>query len=715
MSMYKALYRAYRPNTFEQIVGQRHVVTTLQNTITQQKIGHAYLFHGPRGTGKTSIAKIFAAAVNCEASDPSLKPCHACASCQLIDSGQATDIIELDAASNSGVDEIRQIREFVRYAPTQLSYKVYIIDEVHMLSTAAFNALLKTLEEPPAHVIFILATTESHKIPVTIISRTQRFDFKKVSVDDIIAGIAPILQKEQIDMSMEALTYLAEYADGGMRDALSVLDQMRSYKTGQITLQDVHDVVGTIGHDVYAQLLNDVMQKNMSAVLLLLDEIVASGKNVQLFLEGFLRYLLTEAEQKLKHGLSSEAGYLLQMSETMNQIAGQIRTALLPQVALRAGFLTMINAQDETTLVQDNVGVEAEATPVMEKMGVQQEDREAHPAQVQEAIMSTPQDAPAPEPVEQAAFADQHERQVDVLDLYNADNFAPEETVEVEEEKQEVITKRKVKPPIKDEAVARASLGRAMDEAITKMKTQEIMLKDIQSLPPESSEDARPPLTHNEGSDMPLNNEYDEHAVVSTTPLDRAPTSAAQTEETVEHERHRLLLWRSMVEVVLRPECNELEKVKRKWQTLKFDPSNQIIVMLLDMEPKIATKTHIVLSSFNKSLTNQLQIRENKRNAEAFITELVGSPYTIVVVDEGGWMRERGQFSQDWKANRISQELFEELTEQISELDAQSQMHREQTEQLLQGENNTAKPQRETEPIVQAAVDLFGEEIVEVK
>src|SRR5690625_2926525 len=235
---YQALYRVWRPRNFEDVVGQSHITRTLQNAISQEKFSHAYLFSGPRGTGKTSAAKIFAQAINCEQS-PVKEPCNECAACRGILDGSISDVIEIDAASNTSVDDIREIRDNVKYASSVVPYKVYIIDEVHMISVNAFNALLKTLEEPPKHVVFILATTEAHKIPLTIISRCQRFDFKPISNQAMVERMQFISEEESINISEEALETIALAAEGGMRDALSILDQAISYSEEMVQLEDV--------------------------------------------------------------------------------------------------------------------------------------------------------------------------------------------------------------------------------------------------------------------------------------------------------------------------------------------------------------------------------------------------------------------------------------------------------------------------------------------
>lgn len=276
---YQALYRTYRPKKFSDVVGQNVIVRTLQNAILNNKVAHAYLFSGPRGTGKTSIAKIFAKAVNCERG-PALEPCGECNSCKLLEDGHIGDVIEIDAASNNGVDEIREIRDKVNYLPSIAKYKVYIIDEVHMLTQAAFNALLKTLEEPPAHVIFILATTEPNKVIPTILSRCQRFDFRGISIKDIEKKLFEIREKEAININDEAIKEIAVKAEGGLRDAISLLDQTVSFSEGEITLDDVYQVSGSVSRENLLSLMNYIKDKDTSNSLSLLNEIVEDGKEI---------------------------------------------------------------------------------------------------------------------------------------------------------------------------------------------------------------------------------------------------------------------------------------------------------------------------------------------------------------------------------------------------------------------------------------------------
>lgn len=277
---YIALYRKWRPQTFKDLVGQEHISRTLANAITSGHIGHAYLFAGPRGTGKTSTAKILAKALNCE-HGPTPEPCGQCEQCRKITEGSSMDVFEIDAASNRGIDEIRDLRETVKFAPVDGRYKVYIIDEVHMLTTEAFNALLKTLEEPPTHVVFILATTEAHKVPPTIQSRCQRYDFKRITVEEIEGRLRYIAKEMKMEAEDEALSMIAIQADGGMRDALSILDQCAALADGTITAERVRQILGLVGHDWIYKMTQALAARNVQDVLQILAELLRDGKDLK--------------------------------------------------------------------------------------------------------------------------------------------------------------------------------------------------------------------------------------------------------------------------------------------------------------------------------------------------------------------------------------------------------------------------------------------------
>ena len=288
---YTALYRKFRPQEFEDVKGQDHIVTTLKNQIKADRIGHAYLFCGTRGTGKTTVAKIFAKAVNCE-NPVDGSPCGECAICKAIADGSSMNVIEIDAASNNGVDNIRQIREEVTYRPTEGKYKVYIIDEVHMLSAGAFNALLKTLEEPPSYVIFILATTEAHKIPITILSRCQRYDFHRISIDTIAGRLMDLMAEEKVEVEERAIRYVAKAGDGSMRDALSLLDQCIAFHLGEtLTYENVLEVLGAVDTEIFSRLLRQIINKDITGAVGTLDALVDEGREMGQMVNDFTWYL----------------------------------------------------------------------------------------------------------------------------------------------------------------------------------------------------------------------------------------------------------------------------------------------------------------------------------------------------------------------------------------------------------------------------------------
>ncbi len=354
---YTALYRKWRPATFDEVKGQDHIVTTLKNQINGGRIGHAYLFCGTRGTGKTSVAKIFAKAVNCEHPVDG-NPCGKCASCQAIASGASMNVVEIDAASNNGVDNIRQIRDEVEYSPADAKYRVYIIDEVHMLSTGAFNALLKTLEEPPSYVIFILATTEVHRIPITVLSRCQRYDFRRIDGDTITARLAQMAKAEGIDAEDKALRYVAKKGDGSLRDSISLFDQCVAFYYGQkLTYERVLDVLGAVDNEVYSRFFRTLSGGNVGQCLRELEELVLSGRDLTQFVSDFIWYLrgmllvqtgedsgdFLDMSQEDLDRLSEDSRlvsqdtvmrYIRVLSETMNQMRYSASKRVLLEISL---------------------------------------------------------------------------------------------------------------------------------------------------------------------------------------------------------------------------------------------------------------------------------------------------------------------------------------------------------------------------------------------
>ncbi len=361
---YTALYREWRPQTFSQVVGQEHVVRTLRNAIRDDQLSHAYLFSGPRGTGKTSIARILAKAINCD-QGPTDEPCGNCVSCQGIASGSAMDVIEIDAASNRGINEIRDLREKVRYAPAHSRNKVYIIDEIHMLTTEAFNALLKTLEDPPGHVSFLMATTEAHKIPLTILSRLQRFDFHRLKTSHIAGRLREICDHNNINVDDATLRLIALQADGALRDALSLLDQCRSFSGDTVTSSDVSEVLGTVGTDVFLDLGDRILSGDLAGCLLVIERAEGDGRDLHVMtrdLLGHFRNLMlinVSAEaiasvgDELMEKLKEQAGRftsdrLLTIIDTVADMENRMRHNPQPRLLLEVALMKLVLGQDRT-------------------------------------------------------------------------------------------------------------------------------------------------------------------------------------------------------------------------------------------------------------------------------------------------------------------------------------------------------------------------------
>lgn len=328
---YVALYRKARPQTFEEVKGQDHIVKTLKNQVRAGRAQHAYLFCGTRGTGKTSVAKIMAKAVNCEHPVDG-SPCNECASCRAIAAGNSMNVIEIDAASNNGVDNIREIVEEVRYRPTQGNFKVYIIDEVHMLSAGAFNALLKTLEEPPSYVIFILATTESGKIPTTILSRCQRYDFRRIDQETMIARMRELTERENVEAEDRALRFVARSADGSMRDALSLLDQCMAFYMGEtLTYEKALSALGAVDTDVFGELLGEIIAGNAGRAVLIFEKIIERGREVGQFVSDFIWYM----RNLLLAATSDEALEAVDASEEQLKVLKEHASRVEPETVMR--------------------------------------------------------------------------------------------------------------------------------------------------------------------------------------------------------------------------------------------------------------------------------------------------------------------------------------------------------------------------------------------
>ncbi len=366
--MYMALYRKWRPKSFEDVFGQENITKTIKNEIKTHRISHAYLFCGTRGTGKTSTAKIFAKAVNCM-NPIDFNPCDECESCKSINEGNSIDVFEIDAASNRGIDDIRDLREAVRFAPTMGKYKVYIIDEVHMLTNEAFNALLKTLEEPPEFVLFILATTEPHKLPATILSRCQRFDFKRISVEDIIRRLEMVCEEEELSVEPSALRLIARNSDGALRDALSILDQCSVFTGQQISYDDVLQVLGIVNNELLFKISQAILKEDCAETILLVEELSSGGKDMNQFIKDLLTHyrnlLMTKVVEKVEDvvEMTKEAIELLKSQaqtytkeniirciNILSEVENTAKWSSQPRIMLEVALVKMCKMESDSTI-----------------------------------------------------------------------------------------------------------------------------------------------------------------------------------------------------------------------------------------------------------------------------------------------------------------------------------------------------------------------------
>ena len=443
--MSQALYRKWRPQLWDTVIGQEHIIKTLRNAIRSGRIGHAYLFAGPRGTGKTSTARLLAKAVNCLEEDLTKRPCNECIHCKSVNDGNFLDLIEIDAASNTSVDDIRDLRDKINFSPSQGRFKVYIIDEVHMLSTAAFNALLKTLEEPPAHAIFILATTEVHKIPATVLSRCQRHEFRRIPVNEIVIMLEEIAKTENMEVDPEVLKLIARQSTGAMRDAISLLDQLAS--TGEkVTLQAAQITLGTATSQVVIELVDSILQKNSAQGLNAIHTALDGGTDTRQLARQIVEYLRSvlmirmgnhnqvdaPAEtitQMQEHSRIFDYHHLLECIRLFNRAASESRGSWQPNLILELAFAEASAYEDQKVLVQEKVVVreiETSQNKPAQKVSIQKEPELPPPTEHKQQETESVQPSTSPIQVQDEPIQEQPDEQsVEEPSSSSGDDYGP--------------------------------------------------------------------------------------------------------------------------------------------------------------------------------------------------------------------------------------------------------------------------------------------------
>lgn len=600
---YKTLYRVYRPQKFEDVAGQEHIITTLKHAVEENKIAHAYLFCGPRGTGKTTIAKLLAKAVNCTGSP---KPCDQCENCQQITLGTHPDVIEIDAASNNGVDEIRDLIEKVKYAPTQGKYKVYIVDEFHMMSPSASNALLKTLEEPPTHVIFIFATTEPHKILPTIISRCQRFDFTKLSIQDIVHRMKDIINEEHYECDDEALELIAKLADGGMRDALSILEQCLAYNDQHLTVKDVNQIYGIVSLENKIDFIKTILSKDMKKALSLLDDMKMNGTDIKRLtldlvdiLKDVVIYRNTHDESILfvlsKYYLDLIVPYMgceeaLDFIDILMDASEKYAKVINPSVYFELAILKMCNQ------IKDEKVIHMETVKVPEQ------------------------------PIQQL-------KQSDVI---------IEDHHDVEEDYHDVIEE-----PVQEEII---------DESID-----------------DSS------LESHENDDIPTF-EFEQKQDIEPTVDDEIQVDEAD-----------------IMNILVQAKRTILESIQERWPIIKRYLANLNMAksasMLCDGTAVAACEGGLIISFEYQPSVNAVNYYKNYKQLSAFLSEVLGSEYRFIAIQQDEWLKMRSHFIELKRKGQLPQP--HELT--LKHIDSHDLDHVDMTEAQ------------------EFAIQLFGEDIVEFK
>ncbi|MDR1794896.1 MAG: DNA polymerase III subunit gamma/tau [Erysipelotrichaceae bacterium] len=647
---YKALYRTYRPSTFEEIAGQSHVVLTLKNAIQNNKLAHAYLFCGPRGTGKTSIAKLLAKAVNCTSKDKLI--CDECTNCKEISLGNHPDVIEIDAASNNGVDEIRDLIEKVKYAPIQGKYKVYIIDEVHMLSAGASNALLKTLEEPPSHVIFVLATTEAHKLLPTIISRCQRFDFTRVKATDIEEKLLRIVEKEGIQISADAVKLVANLAEGGLRDAESILDQCISYAQGEITVEHVHQIYGITTSEEKVKLINSILNAEISSLLQQLDAIAEKGLDLKRLTQDLMDifkecviYAYTKTPEFLTKLTAAHADEinqqrtpteLLQMIDVLLETSNQYRNTSNVQSYLELGLLKLA---DIGYVSKTEVSQESPKTPVSHKEEPVFETPAVQPAK---SAVLKPETPPEPPIVQETTVAAVIEQLAQKTSEPGAVPASPTPSPKPIKPVEPVKSRREAKQdPFETGLFALDAEHNINAEVITEQivdtepVTQAIevkpVVKDEKPAPTLFTQEEEPvlPLAKPEAADIPVSRASEPASEPVIEPESEAVS--AKPEQAAELDEEFIL---SLLVGANKNKRQELSRTWFKFKDYSADLEHAAAASRVGQSTLAAVgEGYMILRVTSQMLANDINEEENRKKIEALIAKELGSGYSIYAVD----------------------------------------------------------------------------------